>query len=327
MTALLPFPDDSDRPPQAARLGPEVAQLGRAGRLLRDELVEVRGMAGEHLQPGPVRHPREVLPQEVRVASASPSTPRRFPRSAATSPSTSSRRPTTGSACSRTRPARSSSRSRCPRTSRSRSGRGTPATGSGREGERAFPGRANLSRTLFTRRLEPYAERVGHPHLRVRDVREVDLPDPGRLPCPARPVPRGACPAGSATPSRSATPSTSAPTTSPCSPATAWPTCSAPGRACPSSAIRSRCRGRSRPTSRWSAPSWPGDAATRQAVQSFEPYQPVRSRTPAAARGSEQVAERSRERKKPAFLFVNNRLEGHAPTTIEAVADRLLEKR
>jgi hypothetical protein len=26
----------------------------------------------------------------------------------------------------------------------------------------------------------------------------------------------------------------------------------------------------------------------------------------------------------PAFLFVNNRLEGHAPTTIEAVADRLL---
>ncbi len=35
------------------------------------------------------------------------------------------------------------------------------------------------------------------------------------------------------------------------------------------------------------------------------------------------VAERSRRTKKPAFLFVNNRLEGHAPSTIEAVVRRL----
>ena len=27
---------------------------------------------------------------------------------------------------------------------------------------------------------------------------------------------------------------------------------------------------------------------------------------------------------KPAFIYVNNRLEGNAPSTIEAVADRLL---
>ena len=29
------------------------------------------------------------------------------------------------------------------------------------------------------------------------------------------------------------------------------------------------------------------------------------------------------QRKKPAFVFVNNRLEGNAPTTIEAVADAI----
>ena len=38
---------------------------------------------------------------------------------------------------------------------------------------------------------------------------------------------------------------------------------------------------------------------------------------------AKQIAERSRERKKPAFLFVNNRLEGNAPSTIEAVVEQL----
>jgi hypothetical protein len=37
----------------------------------------------------------------------------------------------------------------------------------------------------------------------------------------------------------------------------------------------------------------------------------------------QDIARRSLQRKKPAFLFVNNRLEGHAPTTIEVVADGL----
>ena len=36
------------------------------------------------------------------------------------------------------------------------------------------------------------------------------------------------------------------------------------------------------------------------------------------------IAEQLRQSKKPAFLFVNNRLEGNAPTTIEAVADALV---
>jgi hypothetical protein len=36
-----------------------------------------------------------------------------------------------------------------------------------------------------------------------------------------------------------------------------------------------------------------------------------------------EIAERSRRSSRPAFLFVNNRLEGYAPGTIEAVVDGL----
>ena len=38
----------------------------------------------------------------------------------------------------------------------------------------------------------------------------------------------------------------------------------------------------------------------------------------------EGLAEAARKARMPAFLFVNNRLEGNAPSTIEAVAARLL---
>jgi uncharacterized protein YecE (DUF72 family) len=60
------------------------------------------------------------------------------------------------------------------------------------------------------------------------------------------------------------------------------------------------------------------------AVQSLEPYQMVQEPNPPARDAMARIADQSRQRKKPAFLFVNNRLEGHAPTTIEAVADQLL---
>jgi hypothetical protein len=36
-----------------------------------------------------------------------------------------------------------------------------------------------------------------------------------------------------------------------------------------------------------------------------------------------RVAERARKKRLPAFLFVNNRLEGNAPGTIAAVVDGL----
>jgi uncharacterized protein YecE (DUF72 family) len=58
-----------------------------------------------------------------------------------------------------------------------------------------------------------------------------------------------------------------------------------------------------------------------QAVKAFELYQFVQERNVAAREAMARIAEQAIHRKKPAFLFVNNRLEGHAPTTIEAVVD------
>jgi hypothetical protein len=60
-----------------------------------------------------------------------------------------------------------------------------------------------------------------------------------------------------------------------------------------------------------------------KAVESFEAYERVREPNEAAREAMRRVAERAMRRKKPAFLFVNNRLEGHAPTTIEAIAEQL----
>lgn len=60
------------------------------------------------------------------------------------------------------------------------------------------------------------------------------------------------------------------------------------------------------------------------AVQTFEPYELVREPNQAARDGLVRIAGQARARGKPAFLFVNNRLEGHAPSTIEAVVARLL---
>ena len=63
------------------------------------------------------------------------------------------------------------------------------------------------------------------------------------------------------------------------------------------------------------------------AVQTFEPYRLVQEPNPAVRDAMARIAGQARQRKQPAFLFVNNRLEGHAPTTIEVVADRLLGSR
>ena len=55
-----------------------------------------------------------------------------------------------------------------------------------------------------------------------------------------------------------------------------------------------------------------------EAVRSFEPYDRVQEPNEGARAGMRGIVERAIRLKKPAFLFVNNRLEGHAPTTIEA---------
>jgi uncharacterized protein YecE (DUF72 family) len=58
-----------------------------------------------------------------------------------------------------------------------------------------------------------------------------------------------------------------------------------------------------------------------RAVQAFEPYRLVQEPNQPARDAMRRIAERSTTLRKPAFLFVNNRLEGHAPTTIEAVVE------
>jgi uncharacterized protein YecE (DUF72 family) len=60
-----------------------------------------------------------------------------------------------------------------------------------------------------------------------------------------------------------------------------------------------------------------------KAVEAFEPYAETQEVNEEARGALVEVARRSLGRKKPAFLFVNNRLEGFSPGTIEFVADRL----
>ena len=59
------------------------------------------------------------------------------------------------------------------------------------------------------------------------------------------------------------------------------------------------------------------------AVKAFEPYREIQEPNEGARRGMVQIAREARARTIPAFVFVNNRLEGNAPSTIEAVADEI----
>ena len=60
-----------------------------------------------------------------------------------------------------------------------------------------------------------------------------------------------------------------------------------------------------------------------QAVTLFKPYRTLQESDPSTRDALRRIAERSRQDRKPAFVFVNNRLEGNAPSTIEAVAESL----
>lgn len=57
-----------------------------------------------------------------------------------------------------------------------------------------------------------------------------------------------------------------------------------------------------------------------EAVKTFQPYASVQEPNPGARDGLRKLVERARLRNQVAFLFVNNRLEGNAPGTIQAVA-------
>lgn len=58
-----------------------------------------------------------------------------------------------------------------------------------------------------------------------------------------------------------------------------------------------------------------------QAVDKFQPYKEIQEPNPPAREGLRELIEKARQKKQTAFLFVNNRLEGNAPSTIAAVAE------
>jgi uncharacterized protein YecE (DUF72 family) len=61
--------------------------------------------------------------------------------------------------------------------------------------------------------------------------------------------------------------------------------------------------------------------AYQKAVDTFEPYARIQEVNERARDGMKLITEKALASKKSAFVFVNNRLEGNAPSTIEAVLD------
>jgi hypothetical protein len=57
------------------------------------------------------------------------------------------------------------------------------------------------------------------------------------------------------------------------------------------------------------------------AVQQFTPYDRVRDENPEARDALRALIRRMREERRASYIFVNNRLEGNAPETIQAVVD------
>ena len=56
-----------------------------------------------------------------------------------------------------------------------------------------------------------------------------------------------------------------------------------------------------------------------EAVAQFSPYEQVRDANPETRQALRELIARAKERNQPAYIFVNNRLEGSAPGTIEAI--------
>lgn len=56
-----------------------------------------------------------------------------------------------------------------------------------------------------------------------------------------------------------------------------------------------------------------------KAVAQFSPYKQIQDPYPEAREAMRSIIKRARDRNQPAYVFVNNRLEGNAPGTIEAI--------
>ena len=61
--------------------------------------------------------------------------------------------------------------------------------------------------------------------------------------------------------------------------------------------------------------------AYEDAVAMFAPYTEIKDPNPEARESLRVLIDSARERKKMAFLFVNNRLEGNAPGTILSIVE------
>lgn len=59
------------------------------------------------------------------------------------------------------------------------------------------------------------------------------------------------------------------------------------------------------------------------AVKSFEPYRSVQEENPGTRDALKAILARAKRIKQPAFVFVNNRLEGNAPGTIDAITEEI----
>lgn len=57
------------------------------------------------------------------------------------------------------------------------------------------------------------------------------------------------------------------------------------------------------------------------AVEKFSPYQQIQDPNPETRQALRLLISRARERSEPSYIFVNNRLEGNAPQTIQAIVE------
>jgi Protein of unknown function DUF72 len=61
--------------------------------------------------------------------------------------------------------------------------------------------------------------------------------------------------------------------------------------------------------------------AYEQAVEQLSPYDQVRDENPEGREALRALIRRMREERRAALIFVNNRFEGNAPTTIQAITE------
>lgn len=62
-----------------------------------------------------------------------------------------------------------------------------------------------------------------------------------------------------------------------------------------------------------------------QSVNTFSPYEKIQDENPGIRDAAKTLIEKSKEGKRPSFVFLNNRLEGNDPMTIAGIIESLNE--